>query len=261
MTMELYDLWDDADAVDCKKKPSVKRRDKRPPPHPGQSYNPDPEDHKRLLNKVAQKELRYLKKKASINKASKVKVNPKELKKHEKQELESGIEHLIKKSNNDAQVERVESSSTDSAYSDYDEKDFQIITKDKKVKEKRKTKRQRLAQLRDKLQRKAAKLRKLKNIRSSRFDAIKKILRILDDKDKEKKATKRHRKLGYKLPDPDPVYCVTSELPSNLRETKCPLDAIVREQLDSFQSRLMVEPTKYQLRKRDKYKKKQYERE
>lgn len=260
--MELYDLWDDEAADSCNKKSSIKKRDKRPPPHPGQSYNPDPDDHKRLLDKVAQKEIRYIKKKTSLNKATNVKVNQKELRKHEKQELESGIEHLIKKSTDEAEAEaNHDSSSTDSAYSDYDEKDFKVITKDKKVSEKRKTKKQRLAQLRDKLQRKAAKLRKLNNVRSSRFDAIKKILKKLDAKDKEKKTTKRHKKIGYKLPDPDPIYCVSSELPSNLRETKCPLDAIVREQLDSFQSRLMVEPTKYQMKKKDKYKKKQYERE
>uniref|UniRef100_A0A6G1S480 Ribosome biogenesis protein NOP53 n=1 Tax=Aceria tosichella TaxID=561515 RepID=A0A6G1S480_9ACAR len=260
--MELYDLWNDEATQGRKKKSSIKKRDKRPPPHPGQSYNPDPEDHKRLLNKVAQKEIKHIKKKSALNKATNVKVNLKELRQHEKQELVSGIKHLIKKSNDDAQAEESDdSSSTDSAYSDYDEKDFKVIMKDKKVSEKRKTKKQRLAQLRDKLQRKAAKLRKLKNIRSSRFDAIKKILKKLDAKDKEKKTTKRHKKLGYKLPDPDPIYCVSSELPSNLRETKCPLDAIVREQLDSFQSRLMVEPTKYQMKKRDKYKKRQFERE
>lgn len=267
-TTEPYDIWNDSGADKKSSKltkvhPSTKRSRKTTLPHPGQSYNPDPNDHANLLKKIAQKELEYQKEQTAINRALKVqtKVNAKELRKHEQEEMVAGIKHLIEKDANDSGEE------TDSAYSDYDEKDFEVILKDKKVKEKRKTKQQRLRQLKDKLQRKAAKLKKLKNIRLSRFDSIKKITKELDEKAKQQaaKQTKKHKKtknqrLGTTFEPSDPIYCLSSELPSNLREVKCPMDAIVREQLESFQSRLLVEPTKFQVKKR-KYKKKEYERQ
>lgn len=273
-----YDLWSD-ECVGGKNKlhPSQKRNLKAPLPHPGQSYNPDPEDHKRLLRKIAEAELRHQKKQAAINRATRVKVNARELVKHEQEELQAGIKHLIGAPKRDEKhsVSRHQddtagdSSSTDSAYSDYDEKDFETILADKTVEERRKTKRQRLAQLRDKLQRKAAKMRKAKNIRLSKFDAIKRILKDLDKKEEVAAAAAKHRRknrkakkerLGTRFEQSDPIYCLGSELPSSLRETKCSMDAIVREQLENFQSRLMVEPTNFQIKKR-KYKKKAFERD
>ena len=274
----LYDLWTTGDGVrngtgsKSRIHPSKKRNIKRPLPHPGQSYNPDPEDHRKLLERIAKSELEFQKKQASINRAMAVTVSANDLVKHEKEELESGIGHLLKKpsaSKGDKKTELREdgeSSDTDSVYSGYDEKDFEAILKDKTVEEKRKTKRQRLAQLRDKLQRKAAKLRKAQRIRSTKFDAIKKIVKELDKKERDAatKAKKRHRRtrdqrLGPKLEKSDPIYCLSSELPSSLRETSCSMDAIVREQLESFQSRLMVEPSNFQIKKR-KYKKRAFER-
>lgn len=269
----LYDLWS-SDKGQSKSKgkahPSNKRNLKAPLPHPGQSYNPDPEDHKKLLDKILKAELKDLKKQATINKAMKVKVSAKELSRHEKQELESGIQHLIeqskRKSAQDNTISTKDDSSDDTLYSDYDEKDIDAILADKKVEEKRKTKKQRLAQLRDKIQRKAAKLRKAKNVRLSKIDGVKKIMKELDKKEKEMagKHGKKHRKtrremLGTKFEQSDPMYCLSSELPSSLRETKCSMNAIVREQLESFQSRLMVEPTNFQIKKR-KYKKRAFER-
>lgn len=268
--VEPYDIWNESDNVSQKKKlhPSHKRTKKNPIPHPGQSYNPNPDDHKGLLRKIAKKELEYKKKEVSLRKAFQTKVNPKELQEDEKRELVSGIKHLINDTigtNCSQHADDSDGSSTDSAYSDYDEKDFEAILKDKRVKEQRKTKRQRLAQLKDKLQRKSAKLRKLKNIRLSKIDAVKKITKEIEKKEKEAALKrKKHKKnknerLGPKFEQSDPIYCLSSELPSNLRQVSCPMDAIVREQLESFQSRLMVEPTKFQIKK-SKYKKKQFER-
>ena len=96
---------------------------------------------------------------------------------------------------------------------------------------------------------------------------MKKINKELDKKERElaakpKKARNRRTKderLGSKLERSDPIYCLPSELPSNLRQVACPMDRIVREQLESFQSRLLVEPTKLQI-KSSKYKRKQFER-
>lgn len=268
-----YDIWDEKDnkkskggVKSSKIHPSAKRSKKVALPHPGQSYNPDPEDHANLLKKIAQKELEYQKEQRGLNKALKGdrRVDLKELKQHEKDELESGLKHIINKEEKD---KNDSGDDTDSVYSDYNEKDFEVIMKDKKVQEKRKTRQQRLGQLRDKLQRKAAKLRKLKNVRLSRFDSIKKITKELDKKEKETAMNhiKKHRRtknerLGPKFEASDPVYCLSSELPSNLRGVNCPMNAIVREQLESFQSRLLVEPTKMQVKKR-KYKKKTYERQ
>lgn len=273
--VEPYDMWGDEGAVVGSKKtgnklhPSQKRDKKTPIPHPGQSYNPDPEDHANLIKKIARKELQYKKKQASINKSLNIRVDPKELQQHEKEQEVAGIEHLIPKKDSKLIVKNDDSdaSSTDSAYGDYDEKDFEAILKDKVVKEERKTRRQRLGQLKDKLQRKAAKLRKLKNIRLSRIDAVKKITKELDKKEKEMKAKeKKHKhkkikneRLGFKFEQSDPIYCLPSELPSNLRSVTCPMDKIVREQLESFQSRLMVEPTNFQIKK-TKYKKKAFDR-
>lgn len=264
-----YDIWD-KEEKSSKLHPSEKRNKKIALPHPGQSYNPDPKDHERLLNKVLKKELEYQKKQQTLNKALKVKVDHKELKKADKDELESGIKHLLKKpedknkKNDDHEGDS--SLSTDEAYSDYDEKDFQAIIKDKKVVEKRKSRQQRMRQLKDKLQRKAAKLRKLKNIRLSKFDSIKRMIKELDkqQKEMEEKRRKKHKKiknerLGQRFEQSDPIYCLSDELPSSLRQTSCPMNAIVREQLESFQSRLMVEPTSYQIKSR-KYKKKEFNR-
>lgn len=267
---EPYDIWlhSGGKKKSGKLHPSSKRTKKNPLPHPGQSYRPDPDDHKKLLQKVAEKELVYQKKKKSLRKAFEKKINATELQKNEKEELESGIKHLIK----DTTIEKSGKSSdnsggesTDAAFSDYDEKDFEAIVKDKRVQEKRKSRQQRHKQLRDKLQRKAAKLRKAKNIRLSKFDGIKKINKELDKKEEEdSKKTKRHKKLknerlGQKFEQSDPIYCLSSELPSNLRQVTCPMSSIVREQLESFQSRLMVEPTSIQVKKR-KYKKKTFDR-
>jgi len=238
-----YNIWEE-EIKPVKLHPSKKRSARLTLPHPGQSYNPDPEDHRRFLKKIVKLELDHQKEERKIARALKVPC-PASIK--EVDDGDSGDE-------------------TDPAYSDYDEKDFEIILADKKVEEKRKTKRQRLGQLRDKLQRKAAKLRKLKNIRLSKFDAVKKIYKELDKKAKEEaeKQAKKHRRsrkerLGPKFEPSDPVYCLGSELPSNLLSVKCPMDAIVRDQLESFQARLLVEPTKWQIKK-SKYKRKQYER-
>lgn len=268
---EPYDIWD---GIDGPKKSKIKAKSMHPSkkrskqialPHPGQSYNPDPEDHDRLLKRIAEKELEYQKTQAAINRAlgKGKRVDSDSLVTHEEDEMLSGIRHLIKGKDRPADLSGDE---TESVYSEYDEKDFEVILKDKKVQEKRKTRRQRLGQLRDKLQRKAAKLRKLKNIRLSKFDSIKKISKELDKKEKEAIAnhTKRHRRtknerLGPKFTPSDPIYCLKSELPSSLRDVSCPMNAIVREQLESFQSRLLVEPTHLQ-KKRRKYKKIQYER-
>lgn len=267
-----YDIWTEENSRPRnggKLHPSSKRNKKNPLPHPGQSYNPDPEDHKRLLNKVLEKELELKRKEVLLRKTVDVKVDIQELKKDEKEELEAGIKHLMKKDSTDkTRLDCDSDSATDEANSDYDEKDFQSIMKDKKVKEKRKSHQQRLRQLKDRLQRRAAKLRKLKNIRLSKFDAIKKMIKELNKKEKEEalkmKTKKKHRaikneRLGQKFTPSDPIYCLTDELPSNLRQVSCPMDKIVREQLESFQSRLMVEPTSFQVKKR-KFKKRKFGR-
>lgn len=276
---EPYDIWDytEESAGAKKKHPSVKRKLKTPLPHPGQSYNPDPEDHKKLLEKIAEKEVKYQKKLKSIEKSLRVKVKPAEVKQDEREELLSGIKHLIKEqSTNKTDKNKTNTalksndddsgSETDEVYSDYDDKDFEAITKDKRVVEKRKSRKQRLGQLKDKLQRKAARLRKINNIRMSKIDGLKKINKELDEKEKElaRRAPKGNRKLknqrfGQRFEQSDPIYCLSSELPSNLRKVSCPMDSIVREQLESFQSRLMVEPTKFQVKKR-KYKRPAFER-
>lgn len=271
-SLDAYDLWEGEPKKRPEKlHPSSKRDKKCPLPHPGQSYNPDPVEHKKLLQKVLNKELEFQKKQKSIRKAVDIKVNAKEVRQNETDELLSGIKHLIKakkgdKTSKTKAYDSEDGSSTDEAFSDYDDKDFQVILGDKVVKEKRKSKQQRLRQLKDRLQRKAAKLRKLKNIRLSKFDGIKKMIKELDKKEKEAAANskKHHRKpkeerLGQKFEPSDPLYCLSNELPSNLRDTSCPMNAIVREQLESFQSRLLVEPTAFQTKKR-KYKKKEFER-
>lgn len=265
--VEPYDIWTGSEgktkAKTSKPHPSTKRNKKNPFPHPGQSYNPDPEDHKKLLQKVFKKELEYQKKKASLKKALNVQINAKELRDSERQELESGIKHLI--AGDGPHDHNSDGSATDEAFSDYDDKDFSAIVKDKTVKERRKSRQQRLRQLKDKLQRKAAKLKKIKNIRMSKFDAIKRITKELDKKEKEEsKKKKKHPKLkserlGQKFDQSDPVYCLSNELPSNLLGLNCPMDKIVREQLESFQSRLMVEPTSLQTKKR-KFKRKVFDR-
>lgn len=181
--VEPYDLWQDGGErvtrSSCKLHPSLKRSRKNPLPHPGQSYNPDPEDHQKLLEKIARKELEHVKKQKSLKKALDVKVNRKELVKDAQNELLAGIKHLI---GDTTSAHDSDASATDGAYSDYDEKDFAVICKDKKVVEKRKSRQQRMRQMKDKLQRKAAKLRKLKNIRLSKIDAIKKITKELEKK-------------------------------------------------------------------------------
>lgn len=264
-----YDLWEDGGTTrdsDGKMHPSKRRTMKSKLPHPGQSYNPDPEDHKKLLQKVVEKELEFQKKESAIRKALDIKVSHNELLKHEQTELESGISHLIKSDTGEKTKDGGDDSSTDDAYSEYDEKDFQAIVKDKTVVEKRKSKQQRLKQMKDKLQRKAAKLRKLKNIRLSKFDGIKKMMKELDRKEKEeaKRRAKRHKKpkherFAQKFEPSDPIYCLSDELPSSLRQVSCPLDAVVREQLENFQSRLLIEPTTYQVKTR-KYKRKVFDR-
>lgn len=265
--LEVYDIWEgEPKKKQSKLHPSSKRDKKCALPHPGQSYNPDPIQHKKLLQKVLSKELEFQKKEKSIRKAVDIKVNPQEVRHNETEELLSGIKHLIKPKKGELRTDDDSGSSTDEAFSDYDDKDFQVILGDKRVKEKRKSRQQRLRQLKDRLQRKAAKLRKLKNIRLSKFDAIKKMIKELDQKEKEAAARskKHHRKpkserLAQRFEPSDPLYCLSNELPSSLRVTNCPMDAIVREQLESFQSRLLVEPTTFQTKKR-KYKKKEFER-
>lgn len=265
-----YDIWN-ADAKlnkSCKLHPSSKRNKKTPLPHPGQSYNPNPDDHRRLLEKVAKKELAYQIKEKNLENTLKTTVTAEEVQRYDDEELVSGIEHLIKENHTPTLnlKDRDSGSETDDAFNEYDEKDFQAIISDKRVKEKRKSKQQRLKQMKDYLQRKAAKLRKLKNIRSAKFDAIKKITKELDKKDKERANQKRrsHKKiknerLGQKFEQSDPIYCLSEELPSNLRQVSCPMNAIVREQLENFQSRLLVEPTSLQVKKR-KYKRKEFAR-
>lgn len=275
-TLSPYDLWEGQESKklagqkQTKDKkthhPSLRRTRGTAIPHPGQSYNPDPEEHDRLLKKVAKKEINEQKKAKAINKAMKVKVDKHELQEHEQAQLVAGIDHLIAKEK--ISKEDNEASSTDTAYSDYDEKDFESILKDKSVQEKRKTHQQRLRQLKDRLIRKAAKLRKLKNIRLSKFDAIKKMIKELEKEEKlredklgkKKKNRKiKNERLAQRFEAPDPIYCVKSELPKSLKDVKCPMDAIVREQLDSFKAKLMVEPTTYQTKK-PKYKKPVFER-
>lgn len=268
--VEPYDIWKDATVKPTKLHPSQKRSKKTPLPHPGQSYNPDPEEHEKFLQKILKKELEFQKKEESLKRAFDTKVSKKEVLDNEKQELVSGIKHLIKAKQKNA-VSKIEddedddSSGTEIAFSDYDDKDFEAIIKDKRVIEKRKSHQQRLRQMKDRLQRKEAKLKKLKKQRLSKFDSIKKINKELDKRDKGTAAKKKKHKniknerLGQKFEQSDPVYCLSSELPKNLREVSCPMNKIVRQQLESFQSRLLVEPTSIQARNR-KYKKKVFER-
>lgn len=264
--VEPYDLWTNSDVNKDKKAkklhPSSRRSKKNPLPHPGQSYNPHPEDHKKLIQKLAKKEIEYQKKQASLRKALNIRIEAKELKESENKDLLSGIEHLIQKDNSTND----DSDATDDAFDGYEDEDFSAILKNKSVKEKRKSRQQRLKQLKDKLQRKAAKLRKLKNIKLSKFDAIKKITKELDKKEKEeaKKKKKSHKKLkterfGQRFEQSDPIYCLSDELPSSLMKVNCPMDKIVREQLENFQSRLMLEPTSLQMKTR-KFKKRVFDR-
>lgn len=247
-----FDLWPTPDKSETKTKakkvhPSDKRNKKNPLPHPGQSYNPDPESHRQLLRKIAEKELKYIRKKKSLDKAVNVKVDRDELCLSDKQEMESGLEHLL---NEDSS--KIDDSDTDQAFSDYDEKDFEAISRDKKVREKRKTRQQRMRQLKDKLQRKAAKLRKLKNIRLTKIDGVKKLMKELDDEAVAKRKINhklRRERFCQRLEESDPIYCLSSELPSELRKVSCPMDKIVKEQLENFKSRLMIEPTAYQSKK------------
>lgn len=267
--VEPYDIWNASTKAKKSHRlhPSLKRLKKAPLPHPGQSYNPDPLEHKKLLEKIAKKELDHQRKETNLNNALKTTVTSEEVRRYDRDELISGIEHFIKdETTTTGRLKDCDSGSeTDDAFDDYNEKDFQAIVSDKTVKEKRKSKQQRLKQMKDKLQRRAAKLRKLNKIRLSKFDAIKKITKELDKKDKEKASQKkRHKKiknerLGQRFEQSDPIYCLSTELPSNLRHVSCPMDAIVREQLESFQSRLLVEPTSHQVKTR-KYKRKEFGR-
>lgn len=260
-----YDLWSgDIKLSKPSKKskthvhPSTKRDKKNPLPHPGQSYNPDPKDHQDLLKKIAKKEIDYIKKKKALERSVTCQVPRNEIEEHDREELESGIKHLIDPS----AVQASDCSDTDAAFSDYDEKDFEAIVKDKTVKEKRKTKQQRMRQLKDRLMRKAAKLRKFKNIQSSKLDGVKKVIKEIDEQarlHRKKSLKKKKERLSHKDQDSDPIYCLSSELPSNLRKVSCPMDAIVKEQFECFKSRLMLEPTQLQ-NKKSKYKKKVFER-
>lgn len=260
-----YDLWaQDESQKKLKKKtkshvhPSVKRTKKNPLPHPGQSYNPDPKDHEKLLEKVARKELEYVKKQKSLDRAVNVKVNKAEIEEDEKNEVESGIKHLIDPTTNHDS----DNSDTDVAFSDYDEKDFEAILKDKKVVNKRKTKQQRMKRLKDSLIRKAAKIRKFKNVQLSKLDGIKKVIKEIDNQTelhRKRSLKQKKERLSQRRSESDPIYCLKSELPSNLRKVSCPMNDIVKEQFECFQSRLMLEPTQFQ-NKKQKYKKKAFER-
>lgn len=263
----LYDIWSEQTGHakrSNKPHPSQKRTKKLVPPHPGQSYNPEPEQHKKLLEKIAEKELEYQQKQKSIRRAIEVKVEPNELVVDAREELLAGIKHLV---GNPEQHKSDGDSDTENAFSDYEDKDFEAIIKDKTVKEKRKSKQQRLRQMKDRLQRREAKLRKLKKLRLIKFDGLKKLNKELDKKDAEaalKKSRKHHKRpkeerLGQRLELADPIYCLPSDLPANLRQASCSMNAIVRDRLQSFQSRLMVEPSQFQIKK-SKYKKKVFER-
>lgn len=270
-----YDLWDDSslDPEEAKRL-SVKRQKKEPHfqkavklPHPGQSYNPAPEDHRKLLASVARAEIKYLRREEHLKKVAQVpKMTTDELELAEHNELVSGIEHLIPKVDDDTATSQEEHGESDEFCSDYDEADFDAMLKDRVVQEKRKTNSQRMRQLRDRLQRKQAKLRKLRNIRLSKFNSIKKIKKQLDEQDKLKRLMERRRltkrrlqRFTQKFEPSDPIFCLPSELPTNLRKVKCPVDAMLRERMESFQGRNLVEPTSLQMRK-VRYPRKKFDR-
>lgn len=246
----VYDIWSSEaeDRTNKKLHPSQKRKEKNELPHPGQSYNPNPKDHRKLLRKLMKDEIKF------INKAKKLDKETRQLKKQTKNHDE--IDH---------RDEIDDESTDDEAFEDYNENDFKQIAKDRKVREKRKTPQQRKRELKDKLQKKAAKVKKAKNLKSEKFNGVKKLVKQLDAKDKEhkeklkKRQKRRTEKFCQQLELSDPIYCMKSALPSNLRQVACPMRKVVREQFETFQKRLIVEPCQYQTSFR-RYNKRRYER-
>lgn len=226
MKTRSYDLWEDEEICTKSRRskvhPSQKRCKKPDLPHPGQSYNPDPEDHQRLLNKILKKEIAYQKK---HNVQPTPKVDPVEVIQSDRQDLVSGIEHLI------TGAKQEHESETDAAFSDYDEKDFEFLANKAKqlAKQQQKTRQQRARQLKDRLQRREAKLRKLKNKKSA--ISIKKLVKQLDKTDKEREAEKKKRRKRRRTPEseqPDPVFCFKRDLPKSLRLASCPMSSLLR---------------------------------
>ncbi|XP_076236107.1 ribosome biogenesis protein NOP53 [Calliopsis andreniformis] len=224
-------------------------------PHPGMSYNPSFEDHQKLLQEVAQKELALIKEEKHLERVTTKmfkKVSPEEKQKTFLQEMSEGLK-----------------SEKDKDPSEDEDDDPVVRSVNPPVQNKKKTRVQRRKQKEQRALETKRKQEKMEKKKVSDIYKLKQLDRQLTAKERKeqilrakrlkKKAlealgTKTLSRIKFEPPEPD--FKLAEELTGNLRNA-APTGNLLRDRFLSLQQRNIVAPTKIKL-KRDKAKVKRF---
>nr|XP_018900303.1 PREDICTED: uncharacterized protein CG1785 [Bemisia tabaci] len=225
-----------------------------PKPHPGTSYNPTLEDHNRLLQSVAEKEMRKTKKEIELaREVSKYRImEPKQIEEEWMDEMMQGLDN---NENNEDESSSNESSELRSVN--------KPVTRDRK---KKASQRQRKKE-HERKQRETRK-KKLEKRRLADLDRVKSYSKLIDqaleiEQAKQVKLQKRKairdkvltkRLSKNKFVAPAPVFSQREDITGNLR-TITPVGNIAAQVLSNLQKRNMIEVTQRQLKSKKAKKK------
>ncbi|XP_025995808.1 ribosome biogenesis protein NOP53 [Solenopsis invicta] len=226
-------------------------------PHPGTSYNPSYNDHQKLLNEVAKKELELIKKEEHLDRVTTRLFQKISLKKQEENMMKEMSEGLSK------------NCITLNYKSDHDQEDSAEKTNSKSVKNNKKTLVQKRKQREQKQAVKERTLVKLEKKKVSDIYKLKVLQKEIEAKEKKQEFLRQKRIKKYereslmpktlsrtKFEPIDPDFQLAEELTGNLRNCK-PSKNLLKERYKSLQQRNIIAPAVIKL-KRDKAKMKKF---
>lgn len=262
-----YDLWDEVEKDESEGNDYVpKKREIKVPEHlrqkpsllpaveaplPGQSYNPDEEEHRKLIMKAVSVEVEKLNKDIKLTNSREKYFVPKEQANNEQAWIEEMSQGLgLSPEEEQEDEEEIED----------------VLQFTKQVsREKKKTKSQRRREAREKAEKIEKETEKKLKMKENQIFKIKSIKKELGEREKRlaERAKRRDEKYVQSLYQPKrlsrfrfeeaPIEVnLTNEISGNLRSTKVEGNLLL-DRFKSFQKRNLIEPRVRQLRKR-KYK-------
>lgn len=220
-------------------------------PHPGLSYNPNKDEHTDLLILIGEKKKKEIRDKRKLNKRAKQGFDPKiNVALENAKEMASGLFSGDEEEDKNEIDEQTDVLKT---------KDV-IISDLKRIKSK-KAKRNAIRERMDKIRSKRRKAKKRFETAFTKLKHFVKEAKLSEQKSKLRKQAKEQRKIDKlyrparlgreKYTDPEPEFCLESELHGSLRKINTDGN-LMMDRFKSLQRRNLIEHRRVQLRKRSK---------
>lgn len=211
-------------------------------PHPGTSYNPSFSDHQDLLREVAEKQLKFEKEEAHLNRVTHKmfkKVSAEEKNKNTMKEMSEGLQ--LESGDRTQEHEDEDNDPTVRSVNPPVKNAKKTLQKRRKQKEQRQLELQRRQQKVEK--KKVSDLYKLKLLHKQMARKEKKeiILREMRQKNKERKAIEPKVLSKVKFEASEPDFKLGGELTGNLRNAE-PVGNLLKDRYKSLQQRSIVAP-------------------